>query len=38
LKAGKNEVYFAVKEYFGGWGFMGKFDDMTGITLPTEIR
>lgn len=31
LKPGSNEVYFAVKENFGGWGFMGKFDDTTGI-------
>lgn len=34
LAAGKNEIYFAVKENFGGWGFMGKFENMDGITIP----
>ena len=33
LKKGKNEVYFAVTEDFGGWGFMGKFEDMNEITI-----
>lgn len=33
LKRGKNIFHFAVKENFGGWGFMGKFEDMKGISL-----
>ncbi len=33
LETGKNEVYFAVKENFGGWGFMGKFENMDGISV-----
>jgi len=33
LKPGQNKVYFAVKENFGGWGFMGKFEDMSGINI-----
>jgi hypothetical protein len=26
LKAGNNEISFAISEYFGGWGVMAKFD------------
>ncbi|MBT5186896.1 MAG: hypothetical protein HOH19_15020 [Kordiimonadaceae bacterium] len=33
LKSGNNDIYFAVKENFGGWGFMGKFEDMNGIII-----
>lgn len=33
LEQGINEIYFAVKESFGGWGFMGRFENMDGITL-----
>lgn len=33
LKKGKNEIYFAISEEFGGWGFMGKFENMDGLTL-----
>ena len=31
LKAGNNELYFAVSENFGGWGIMAAFEDMDGI-------
>jgi hypothetical protein len=31
LKAGSNELYFAVSESFGGWGIMAAFEDMDGI-------
>jgi hypothetical protein len=33
LKKGRNELWFAVSESFGGWGLMARFEDMTGITL-----
>lgn len=33
LKKGKNELWFVVSEYFGGWGVEAKFQDMKGITL-----
>jgi hypothetical protein len=33
LKAGANEVWFAVTENFGGWGIQAKFDDLDGIVL-----
>ncbi len=33
LKRGKNEVWFAVTENFGGWGAMAKFTDLDGISL-----
>ena len=33
LKAGDNEVWFAVTENFGGWGIQAKLDDLNGITL-----
>ena len=33
LKAGKNELYFAVSENFGGWGIMAAFEDMAGIKI-----
>jgi hypothetical protein len=33
LKAGENEVWFAVTENFGGWGIQAKFDDLDGIML-----
>jgi len=31
LKEGENELVFAVTETFGGWGFMAKFEDVSGI-------
>lgn len=31
LKKGRNEVLLAVAEYFGGWGFICRIDDMRGI-------
>ena len=33
LKAGQNEVWFAVTEAFGGWGILAEFDDTDGITF-----
>jgi len=33
LKKGENELWLAITENFGGWGVLGKFDDLTGITL-----
>lgn len=33
LKAGENDVWFAVSEAFGGWGVMAQFEDMDGITV-----
>lgn len=33
LKDGKNELYFAVSESFGGWGVMAAFEDMDGIQI-----
>lgn len=33
LKAGNNELYFAVSESFGGWGIMAAFEDMAGIEI-----
>jgi hypothetical protein len=31
LKKGRNEILLAVAEYFGGWGFICRIDDMRGI-------
>ena len=31
LKAGKNDITFAVSERFGGWGVMASFDNCDGI-------
>lgn len=31
LKKGRNEIILAVAEYFGGWGFICRIDDMRGI-------
>jgi hypothetical protein len=33
LKKGKNELWLAVSENFGGWGLKGKFENMEGIQL-----
>ncbi|MCP5050823.1 MAG: hypothetical protein GY940_26905 [bacterium] len=33
LKKGKNELYMAVSESFGGWGIISRFKDMKGIKL-----
>lgn len=33
LKKGKNEVWLAVSETFGGWGIKAKFEDMEGIKM-----
>jgi hypothetical protein len=33
LKKGRNELWFAVSESFGGWGLQARFEDLTGITL-----
>ncbi|MDQ3805068.1 MAG: hypothetical protein M3416_14720 [Acidobacteriota bacterium] len=33
LKKGRNEIVLAVADYFGGWGFIGRIDDMQGVRL-----
>ena len=33
LEKGDNELVLAVRETFGGWGFICRLDDMTGVTL-----
>jgi hypothetical protein len=33
LKKGKNELWIAVIENFGGWAIMGQFEDMNGIKI-----
>ncbi len=33
LEKGENELVLAVRETFGGWGFICRLDDMTGVTL-----
>jgi hypothetical protein len=33
LKKGRNELVLAVAEYFGGWGFICRIDDPSGIKL-----
>lgn len=36
LKAGDNEVWFAVSEAFGGWGIVAEFDDLDGISIASD--
>jgi hypothetical protein len=33
LKKGRNEIVLAVADYFGGWGFICRMDDLRGIKL-----
>ncbi len=33
LKKGRNELVLAVKEYFGGWGFICRLDGATGLII-----
>ena len=33
LKKGKNELWFAVSESFGGWGLQAAFEDTDGLTI-----
>ncbi len=33
MKKGKNELWFAVSESFGGWGIQAAFDDTNGIII-----
>jgi hypothetical protein len=33
LRKGKNELWFAVSESFGGWGVQAAFDDLEGIAI-----
>ena len=33
LQKGKNELWFAVSESFGGWGLQARFDDLDGIAI-----
>lgn len=34
LEKGENELVLAVRETFGGWGFICRLDDVSGVTLP----
>lgn len=38
LRAGENELVIAVTEAFGGWGVVGRFEDMDGITVEAAVR
>ena len=33
LKKGENTIMLAVSETFGGWGVMGKWENMEGIQI-----
>lgn len=33
LKKGRNEILLGVADYFGGWGFICRIDEMRGITI-----
>jgi hypothetical protein len=33
LKKGRNELVLAVADYFGGWGFIARLDDTSGLRL-----
>jgi hypothetical protein len=33
LKKGRNELWFAVSESFGGWGVQARFEDLNSITI-----
>lgn len=33
LKKGRNEIVLSVAEYFGGWGFICRLDDLQGVKL-----
>lgn len=33
LKKGKNELILSIKEYFGGWGFICRLDNLVGLTI-----
>ena len=35
LKAGNNDVAVLVSDTFGGWGLMGRFTNVTGLTIET---
>jgi hypothetical protein len=36
LHTGRNELVLAVSDVFGGWGVMGRFENMLGLTVTTE--
>jgi hypothetical protein len=38
LQKGKNELWMAVSESFGGWGIKCRFEDMKGITLESAAQ
>lgn len=38
LQEGENELVIAVSESFGGWGLIGRFTDLDGISLETGPR
>ena len=33
LKKGRNEIVLGVADYFGGWGFICRMDDVHGIKI-----
>ena len=33
LKKGRNRLTFVLQEVFGGWGFVSRIEDQTGITI-----
>lgn len=33
LKKGRNEIVLGVADYFGGWGFICRLDDMSGVKI-----
>ena len=37
LKAGENEIWFAVTESFGGWGIQARFEDLDGIVVQEHL-
>jgi len=38
LERGRNEVWFAVSESFGGWGVMAAIEDMDGISVASNTQ
>jgi hypothetical protein len=38
LQEGENELVIAVSESFGGWGLIGRFADLDGISVETGAQ
>ena len=36
LRAGRNIITVVVTDHFGGWGLMGRFPDMRGLTIDSR--